>query len=387
MDYQEVTQRAIARGALNDRVKELIAEGLGLHIAATLIDDDQPSSDVGSNWTPGHARDRESDRRELRRLHHRRRHLRFRFDQRHRRLHRTGASAVSARRGAALEPGEIARRLPTGSFLLLDRVDDLEVGISGVGTKNVSISDPVFAGHFPDNPIYPGVIWSRVAAQLCGLIGSSDEQGPVLGYLASIKRFKFLALVVPGDQMKITARAGASIGALDREFAVEITVAGRVVASGVLAIAGRGLRAPVTAEIRELTAQDDLDRVAEFFARNAYGPPGGALTGASLGGVFRERGVRLFWSRRSAARSSRPSVTRRCRDVGWPAGSALRGDVRDRAEPSDGHAGGAPFHRFLRPIGRLRSPGSACRGRPGEHPRVSSLRPCGVQSPRRDDPG
>ncbi len=50
----------------------------------------------------------------------------------------------------------------------------------------------------------------------------------------------------------------------------------------------------MTAEIRELTAQDDLDRVAEFFARNAYGPPGGALTGASLGGVFRERGVRLF---------------------------------------------------------------------------------------------
>ncbi|WP_298871587.1 acyl carrier protein [uncultured Microbacterium sp.] len=42
MDYQEVTQRAIARRALNDRVKELIAEGLGLHIAATLIDDDQP---------------------------------------------------------------------------------------------------------------------------------------------------------------------------------------------------------------------------------------------------------------------------------------------------------------------------------------------------------
>ncbi len=144
---------------------------------------------------------------------------------------------MSARRGAALEPGEIARRLPhRHPFLLLDRVDDLEVGIFGVGTKNVSISDPVFAGHFPDNPIYPGVHMVEVAAQLCGLIGSSDEQGPVLGYLASIKRFKFLALVVPGDQMKITARAGASIGALT-EFAVEITVAGGVVASGVLAIA------------------------------------------------------------------------------------------------------------------------------------------------------
>lgn len=144
---------------------------------------------------------------------------------------------MTARRDVAIEPAEVARRLPhRHPFLLLDRVDDLEIGVSAVGTKNISITDPVFAGHFPDNPIYPGVHMVEVAAQLCGLIGSSDERGPVLGYLASIKRFKFLALVVPGDQMTISARAGASIGALT-EFAVEITVAGRVVATGVLAIA------------------------------------------------------------------------------------------------------------------------------------------------------
>ncbi len=144
---------------------------------------------------------------------------------------------MTGRRGVALEPAEVARRLPhRHPFLLLDRVDDLEAGVSAVGTKNVSIADPVFAGHFPGNPIYPGVHMVEVAAQLCGLIASSDEQEPVRGYLASIKRFKFLALVVPGDQLRVSARAGASIGALT-EFAVEITVAGRVVASGVLAIA------------------------------------------------------------------------------------------------------------------------------------------------------
>ncbi len=144
---------------------------------------------------------------------------------------------MTARRDVAIEPAEVARRLPhRHPFLLLDRVDDLEIGVSAVGTKNISITDPVFAGHFPDNPIYPGVHMVEVAAQLCGLIGSSDEREPALGYLASIKRFKFLALVVPGDQMRISARAGASIGALT-EFAVEITVAGRVVATGVLAIA------------------------------------------------------------------------------------------------------------------------------------------------------
>lgn len=147
---------------------------------------------------------------------------------------------MNAGRSGALEPAEVARRLPhRHPFLLLDRVDILETGISAVGTKNVSITDPVFAGHFPDNPIYPGVHMVEVAAQLCGLITPAEEQGPALGYLASIKRFKFLALVVPGDQMKITARAGVSVGALT-EFAVEITVAGRVVASGVLAIARAG---------------------------------------------------------------------------------------------------------------------------------------------------
>ncbi len=50
----------------------------------------------------------------------------------------------------------------------------------------------------------------------------------------------------------------------------------------------------MSAEIREPTGEDDLDRVAAFFVRNGYGPPGDAMTGAVLGRVFHERGVRLF---------------------------------------------------------------------------------------------
>lgn len=50
----------------------------------------------------------------------------------------------------------------------------------------------------------------------------------------------------------------------------------------------------MSAEIRELIGEDDLGRVADFFTRNGYGPPGGALTKASLAHVFRERGMRLF---------------------------------------------------------------------------------------------
>lgn len=137
----------------------------------------------------------------------------------------------------SLDAAEIMRRLPhRHPFLLLDRVDELVPGVSAVGVKNISIADPVFAGHFPGNPIYPGVQMVEVAAQLCGLIVSTDADGPALGYLASIKRFKFSALVVPGDQLTIRTKAGVSIGALT-EFAADLSVSGRPVAGGVLAIA------------------------------------------------------------------------------------------------------------------------------------------------------
>lgn len=144
---------------------------------------------------------------------------------------------MSAADVVRLDAVEISKRLPhRHPFLLLDRVDELVPGVSAVGIKNISIADPVFAGHFPGNPIYPGVQMVEVAAQLCGLVISSDGDGPVLGYLASIKRFKFSALVVPGDRLTIRTRAGVSIGSLT-EFTTELTVDGKSVASGTLAIA------------------------------------------------------------------------------------------------------------------------------------------------------
>lgn len=136
----------------------------------------------------------------------------------------------------ALSSADIVSRLPhRHPFLLLDRVEELEPGHSAVGVKNISISDPVFAGHFPGHPVYPGVLIVETAAQLCGLL-IVGSPGPVLGYLASIKRFKFAEVVRPGDRMRIHARSGVSLGALT-EFSVDVDVDGRSVASGVLAIA------------------------------------------------------------------------------------------------------------------------------------------------------
>lgn len=138
-----------------------------------------------------------------------------------------------------LTAAEIISRLPhRHPFLMLDSVFDLQVGVSGSARKNISISDPVFTGHFPGEPIYPGVLQIESAAQLCGLVLAAvdDANRPRIGYLASVKRFKFTGLVRPGDSIVINAKAGTHISGMT-EFAVELKVGARVVSSGTIVIA------------------------------------------------------------------------------------------------------------------------------------------------------
>ena len=140
---------------------------------------------------------------------------------------------------ATFTAAQVLARLPhRHPMALIDGIYDLEYGTSARGVKNVTISDPVFAGHFPTEPIYPGVMMIEAAAQVCGLILSdvSDGEQVVHGYLASVKKFRFLHLVRPGDRLDIFARSTVSFGGLT-EFAVELRVGTRTVASGALAIA------------------------------------------------------------------------------------------------------------------------------------------------------
>jgi 3-hydroxyacyl-[acyl-carrier-protein] dehydratase len=94
-------------------------------------------------------------------------------------------------------------------FLLVDRVTDLVSKESIIAYKNVSISEPVFEGHFPGHPIYPGVMILEGMAQAGGILafksmdGITEEeiQNKVV-YFMSIDKAKFRAPVKPGDKLE-----------------------------------------------------------------------------------------------------------------------------------------------------------------------------------------
>ena len=93
-------------------------------------------------------------------------------------------------------------------FLLVDRITELTVGKYIEGLKNVSISEPVFQGHFPDHPIYPGVMIIEGMAQAGGVLAfksmdnsSLEEIENKVVYFMSIDKAKFRSPVTPGDQL------------------------------------------------------------------------------------------------------------------------------------------------------------------------------------------
>lgn len=94
-------------------------------------------------------------------------------------------------------------------FLLLDRVEEVQVGVAISAYKNVSISEPIFLGHFPGHPIYPGVMILEGMAQAGGILAfqSMIAKDPQLNvenkvvYFMSIDNAKFRSPVTPGDKL------------------------------------------------------------------------------------------------------------------------------------------------------------------------------------------
>ncbi len=93
-------------------------------------------------------------------------------------------------------------------FLLVDKVIDYEPKVRLLACKNVTFNEPFFQGHFPNNPIFPGVLITEALAQATALLTSlSDDQfGPGTTYfLAGIDKARFKKQVIPGDQLILEA--------------------------------------------------------------------------------------------------------------------------------------------------------------------------------------
>jgi 3-hydroxyacyl-[acyl-carrier-protein] dehydratase len=89
-------------------------------------------------------------------------------------------------------------------FLMVDRVIGIRGDEFGIGIKNVTINEPHFQGHFPGNPVFPGVLMIEGMAQTAGVlcIAATSSQQPQKVYFLTIDKAKFRKPVVPGDRIE-----------------------------------------------------------------------------------------------------------------------------------------------------------------------------------------
>lgn len=133
---------------------------------------------------------------------------------------------------------EILEHLPHRyPFLLVDRVLECEPGVRLKALKNISVNEPMFTGHFPERPIFPGVLIMEALAQATGILAfkttESKPDGSSLYYFAGIDNCRFKQPVVPGDQMIMEVRVLKQKRSIWK-FSAEASVDGKVVASAEL---------------------------------------------------------------------------------------------------------------------------------------------------------
>jgi 3-hydroxyacyl-[acyl-carrier-protein] dehydratase len=127
----------------------------------------------------------------------------------------------------------IKRMLPHRyPFLMIDRVEDIRKNEGAVGIKNVTSNEPHFQGHFPGEPVMPGVLIVEAMAQTAGVvvIETLEMVGQkLLVYFMTIDNCRFRSKVLPGDVLELHVRVIRSRGMVFR-FAGEAKVAGKLVA-------------------------------------------------------------------------------------------------------------------------------------------------------------
>ena len=138
---------------------------------------------------------------------------------------------------------EIRKHLPHRyPFLLVDRVVELNLGESIVAYKNLSVNEPFFDGHFPDQPVFPGVLLVEAMAQAAGILGfktmgKTPADGSIY-YFVGADNLRFKRPCVPGDQVMLRASiVGERRGIW--KFDVKSDVDGELAASATILCADR----------------------------------------------------------------------------------------------------------------------------------------------------
>jgi len=123
-------------------------------------------------------------------------------------------------------------------ILLVDRVLEIEPQKRIVAIKNVTINEPIFAGHFPGRPVFPGVLLIEGMAQAGGLLLLQDipDRSKKLIYFAGIDEAKFRRPVVPGDQIRYELEV-LRLRSTFSKLAGRVTVDGQLCAEAVISSA------------------------------------------------------------------------------------------------------------------------------------------------------
>jgi len=133
---------------------------------------------------------------------------------------------------------EIQRIIPHRyPFLLVDRIEEIEEGKKAVGIKNVTINEPFFQGHFPGNPIMPGVLIVEALAQVGAVaVLSVEENRGKLALFSGIDKLRFRRQVVPGDTLRLEVELTAFKRGIGKASATAY-VGDQIAASGELMFA------------------------------------------------------------------------------------------------------------------------------------------------------